>query len=99
MWGAQGTPSLKQTKVQSHLGAWKVLRSLFFETGSPNAAGAVALQREWLFVIPPVGLLEFCHFLWNWPVLQDKLERELETDELGVSSLVHREAKNDSLRS
>lgn len=91
------TPSLKQTKVQSHLGAWKALKSLFLEIGSPNAAGAVALQREWLFVIPLVWLLGFHHFLWNWPVLQDKLERELETDELGVSYLGHREAKNDSL--
>ena len=70
-----------------------------FETGSPNAAQAVALQRERLFVIPPVRLLGFYYFLGNWPVLQDKLERELETDELGVSHVGHREAKNNTLGS
>lgn len=99
MWGLHGTTSLKQTEIQSHLGAWKVLRSLCFETGSPKAAGSVVLQREWLFVIPPVGLLGFYHSLWNRPVFQEELERELETDELGVSHLSHREAKNDSLPS
>lgn len=71
-----------------------MLRSLStsFETGMANAQ-AVALQRERLFVIPPDRLLGFCHFLCNWTVLQDKLERKLEDDELGVS---HREAKHDA---
>lgn len=70
-----------------------------FETGSPNAGQAIALQRERVFVIPPVRLLGFYYFLGNWPVLQDKLERELETDEPGVSHVGHRKAKNDTLGS
>lgn len=63
--------------------------------GTLNAA---ALQRERLFAIPPVRLLRFYHFLCNWLVLQDKLERKLETeaDELDVSHLGPREVKNDT---
>ena len=58
----------------------------------------MALQREKLFAFPPVRLLGFYHFLCNWLVLQDKLERKLETeaDELDVSHLGPREANNDT---
>lgn len=55
-----------------------------------------SLQRERMFIIPPVRLFGFYHFLCNWPVLQDKLERKLEADELCVSHLGHWEAKNDT---
>lgn len=77
-------------------GVWEVLRSSpsSLEIGLWKAAQAAALEGK--AVIPPFRLLRFYHFFCHWPVLQDKLERKLATEELGVGHLDNRGAKTDA---